>query len=111
MYTYVQGNTIIVKRKKQLKYPPTDEQIKWLRYTGEYYLLMKRNGALIQTTAQMNPENMLNEKSRSTLPTLLFHSYKMSKIDKSIETRFILEAVRGLGGDREKLVYGCKVSF
>ena len=56
----------------------------------EYYSAMKRNEAQTQATTGMNLENiMLSERSQSEKRphSIGLHSYKMSQIGKSIETR------------------------
>ena len=53
----------------------------------EYYSATKRNEALILVTIQMNLENMLSDRSQTQRsPIMQFHSGKMSRIHKSVET-------------------------
>ena len=61
----------------------------------EYYLATKRNEVLICATMWIDLEKMVNERSQSQNPHILwFHLYEMSRIGKSLGTKCILAVVR-----------------
>ena len=68
---FIAARSTIAKGCKQPKCPSTDEQVNKRPYIHimEYYLTVKRNEILIDTTIQMSLENIrLSEKSRYKRP-------------------------------------------
>lgn len=59
----------------------------WHMHIIEYYLATKGTEVLIHDIPSMNLENMLTKRSQTRRPRIIwFCFYKMSRLDKSIET-------------------------
>lgn len=59
----------------------------WYIHVIDYYLEIKRNEILIQTTTWMNPENMQNERNQQNDMYYMIPLYEMPRIHKSIEQK------------------------
>lgn len=62
------------KEQKQPKYPSACkwENKMWYIGTTEYYLTIKKNEVVIHGTTWMNPENMINERSKKKKGPVLY---------------------------------------